>query len=269
MKEFLSKGIDILTTAGSKLLLALVIFIIGRIVIKKLVKVIRNSKSFEKLDPTVRGFLGNFLNILLHVILIIAIISVLGVPMASVITVLASAGVAVGLALQGALSNLAGGIMLLVFRPFRVGDYIVAAGEEGVVREIALFYTVLITLDNRKVTIPNGTLMGANVVNNTSEATRRVDLTFNVAKDAKIADVQDIIRTTIEKNDKVLSDPDKPFARISGGTNEAIEFTARAWCKTEDYWDVYFNLTQSVAEALGEAGVKAPGVRIVTDRAES
>ena len=266
MKEFLLKGIDILANAGSKLILALLIFIIGRIIIKKVVKVIRNNKRFEQLDPTVRGFLGNFINILLHAILIIAIISVLGVPMASVIAVLASAGLAVGIALQGALSNLAGGIMLLVFRPFRVGDYIVAAGEEGVVREIALFYTVLTTLDNRKVTIPNGTLMSANVVNNTAEDTRRVDLKFNVGKDSNIAEVQDLMVRTIEKNEKVLTEPEKPFARISGGSNEAIEFTARAWCATADYWDVYFNLTQSIAEALGEAGVKAPGVRIVADK---
>ena len=266
MEEFISKGVDILTTAGSKLVLALLIFIIGRIVIKKVASLITKSKGFTNLDPTVRSFFKNFINILLYVLLIIAIISVMGVPMASVIAVLASAGVAVGLALQGALSNLAGGIMLLIFRPFKVGDYIVAAGEEGVVQEMALFYTVLKTLDNRIVTIPNGALMNANVVNNTAEDKRRVDLTFNVSKDANIKEVQDLMVDVMKKNSKVLSDPDAPFARISGGSNEAMEFTVRAWCATGDYWDVYFNLTQEIAEALGAAGVKAPGVRIVTDK---
>ena len=266
MQEFLDNAISILTAAAGKIILALLIFIIGRLIIKKLAKLITGGKSFAKLDPTVKSFLGNFINILLHVILIIAIISVLGVPMASVITVLASAGVAVGLALQGALSNLAGGIMLLIFRPFRVGDYIVSAGEEGVVEEVTLFYTILTTLDNRKVTIPNGTLMGANVANNTAKDLRRVDLTFNVSKDANIQEVQDLMVAVMEKNSLVLSEPDKPFARISGGTNEAMAFTTRAWCKTDDYWTVYFDLTQSIAEALGAAGVKAPGMRIVTDK---
>ena len=266
MQEFAAKGIDILTTAGSKLILALLVFIIGRIVLKKIASLVFKTKGFENLDPTVKAFLKNFINILLYVILIVAVISVMGVPMASVIAVIASAGVAVGLALQGALGNLAGGIMLLIFRPFRVGDYIVAAGEEGVVQEIALFYTVLKTLDNRVVTIPNGSLMNANVVNNTAEETRRVDLTFNVSKDANIQQVQDLMVDVMKKNDKVLQEPDAPFARLSGGSNEAMEFTVRAWCATGDYWDVYFNLTQAIAEALGAAGVKAPGVRIVTDK---
>jgi len=265
MEEFFNRAIDILTAAGSKLVLALLIFIIGRIVIKKVASLITKSKGFENLDPTVKSFLSSFINILLYVILVIAIISVMGVPMASVIAVLASAGVAVGLALQGSLANLAGGIMLLIFRPFKVGDYVVAAGEEGVVQEVALFYTVLKTLDNRVVTIPNGSLMNANVVNNTAEDTRRVDLTFNVSKDANIQQVQDLMVDVMKKNDKVLAEPDAPFARISGGSNEAMEFTVRAWCATADYWDVYFNLTQAIAEALGEAGVKAPGVRIVTE----
>ena len=269
MQEFLTKGTEILTTAGSKLILALLIFIIGRVVIKKVARVVTGGKAFEKLDPTVKSFLGNFINILLYVILIIAIISVLGVPMASVIAVLASAGVAVGMALQGSLANLAGGIMLLIFRPFNVGDYVSATGEEGVVEEIALFYTVLRTLDNKKVTIPNGSLMNANVVNFSAKDQRRVDLTFAVSKDANIKTVQDLMLAEIKKNAKVLPDgeaPEPAFARISGGTNEAMEFTVRAWCRTADYWDVYFNLTQAIAEALGEAGVKAPGVRIVADK---
>ena len=269
MEEFISKGIDLLTQAGGKLILALLIFIIGKIVIKKIASIITGGKAFGKLDPTVKTFLGNFINILLYVILIIAIISVLGVPMASVIAVLASAGVAVGMALQGSLANLAGGIMLLIFRPFNVGDYVVATGEEGVVEEITLFYTNLRTLDNKRVTIPNGSLMNANVVNVTAKDTRRVDLTFAVSKDANIQAVQDLMIGEIKKNAKVIPDgeaPEPAFARISGGTNEAMEFTVRAWCKTGDYWDVYFNLTQAIAEALGEAGVKAPGVRIVTDK---
>ena len=143
MQSFISSAVQLCTQAGGKIVLALLVFIIGRIVIRKVMGLIQKIKGMDKLDPTVRTFAVNFINILLYVILIVSIISILGVPMASVITVLASAGVAVGLALQGALSNLAGGIMILVFRPFNVGDYVSAGGAEGTVREIRLFYTII------------------------------------------------------------------------------------------------------------------------------
>jgi small conductance mechanosensitive channel len=240
------------------------VFIIGRIIIGKLVSLVKRGRALNKMDPTVRSFLTNFVNVGLYVVLVISIISVLGVPMASVITVLASAGVAVGLALQGALSNLAGGIMLLIFRPFNVGDYVKAAGEEGVVKEIALLYTVLTTVDNKRVIVPNGSLMNANVTNFSAEPTRRVDLTFSCAKSENIQKVQDIMVGVMNANDKVMKTP-APFAQISGGTNEAMEFTVRAWCATEQYWDVYFELIQQTAEALGAAGVQAPAVRVITE----
>jgi small conductance mechanosensitive channel len=195
--------------------------------------------------------------------LIIAVINILGVPMAQVIAVLASAGVAVGLALQGALSNLAGGILLMIIRPFNVGDYVDAAGASGVVQSINLFYTVLLTVDNKRITVPNGSLMNANVVNYSTEALRRVDMTFGCAKGEAPAAIQDLMMEVVKANGKVLADP-APFARLSGGTNEAMEFTVRAWCKGEDYWDVYFDLTQAITEAMGAKGVQAPAVRVVT-----
>lgn len=262
--EMINSLTNLCVNAGGKVVLALLVFIIGRIIIGKLLKIISTAKGLDKMDPSVRTFTMNFAKIALYVILVVSIISVLGVPMASVITVLASAGVAVGLALQGALGNLAGGIMIMIFRPFNVGDYISAAGEEGVVREIALFYTVLTTVDNKTVTIPNGSLMNANVVNFTREATRRVDLTFSCAKSENIQKVQNIMIGVMNKNALVLKDP-APFAQISGGTNEAMEFTVRAWTETANYWDTYFQLIQQIAEALGEAGVQAPAVRVITE----
>lgn len=264
MQEFTAKAVEILTQAGSKIILALIVFIIGRIIIGRILSIVSKSKAVKKLDPSVRSFINSFARILLYVILIVSIISILGVPMASVIAVLASAGVAVGLALQGALSNLAGGIMLLIFRPFNVGDFISAAGVDGVVKEMTLFYTVVTTTDNKRVTIPNGSLMNANVANFTAEDTRRVDLTFSCAKGENIQKLQQIMIDTMRKNSKVLNDP-APFAQLSGGTNESMEFTVRAWTETENYWDVYFGLTQQIAEALGEAGVKAPAIRIINE----
>ncbi len=265
MNEFISKATEICISVGGKIILALIIYIVGRFVIGRATKIFTNMKAVQKMDQTVRGFLMNFITFALYVVLGISIISVLGVPMASVITVLASAGVAIGMALQGSLSNLAGGIMLLIFHPFKAGEYIAASGEEGTVREITLFYTVLITVDNRKITIPNGTLMNANVTNFSSEPLRRVDLVFSCAKGEDVEKIRQIMLDIMNKNSQVLKDP-APFARLSGGTNESMDFTVRAWTNGPSYWDVYFNLTQGITEAMGAAGVKAPAVRVLTEK---
>ena len=264
MENWVSKLAEMATQAGGKILLAIVVYIVGSFVIKKLLHLLGKSKALGKTDASVRSFAMSFFKILLYVVLVISIINILGVPMASVVTVLASAGVAIGLALQGALSNLAGGLMLMIFKPFRVGDYVEAAGVEGVVQEITMFYTVFLTLDNKRVTVPNGTLMNANVTNFTSEDLRRVDLVFSCAKSENPAKIQDILMKVMEDNPQVLADP-APFARLSGGTNEAMELTVRAWCKTDDYWDVYFDLTQSGTEAFAANGVKAPAVRVLSE----
>lgn len=245
-----------------KILLALVLYIVGRWLVKKLAKGLEKGKLLKKFDPSVRTFVISMVRALAMILLVISIVSILGVPMASVIAVLASAGLAVGMALQGALSNMAGGIMLMIFRPFHVGDFVSAGGAEGVVKEITLFYTTIMTLDNRRITVPNGSLMNANVTDFSTEDVRRVDLTFTVGKSAVPSEVQGLMILTMQHNDKILADP-APFARISGGTNEAQEYTVRAWCKTEDYWDVYFDLTQSITEDLAGNGVPAPAVRVI------
>lgn len=263
MEAFISSLMELATAVGGKIILALVVLIVGSAVIKKIVKLVAKSKGLGKVEGTVQTFVMSFVRIGLYVILVISIIGILGVPMASVVAVLASAGVAVGLALQGALSNLAGGIMLMIFRPFHQGDYIEAAGVDGVVQEVTLFYTVLLSLDNKRITVPNGSLMNANVVNYSAEELRRVDLTFGCAKSEAPAQIQDLMMEVVKANSKVLSAPE-PFARLSGGSNEAMEFTVRAWCKGEDYWDVYFDLTQAITEAMGAKGVQAPAVRVVT-----
>ena len=254
---------DVFIDGITKIVLALVVWIIGKAIVNKILKLLEGLKSIQTREETLKRYLLNGVKWVLYAILIISVIGVLGIPMASVVAVLASAGLAVGMAMQGSLGNIAGGIMLLIFRPFKVGDYINAAGGEGVVKEISLFYTVLNTTDNKKVTIPNGALMNANVTNMTAEELRRVDLTFGCAKGEDVAKVQQIMLDTMAANDMVVKDPE-PFARLSGGTNEAMEFTVRAWCKSADYWTVYFDLTQAITEALGAAGVNAPAVRVIT-----
>lgn len=251
------------TSIVGKVLLALVVWFVGKFAIKKILGLMDKIKGLDKIEPNTRTFINSAVKWLLYVILIVSIVSILGVPMASVITVLGTAGAAVALSLQGSLANLAGGIMMVIFKPFKVGDFVEAAGVSGVVKEITLFYTVLNTPDNCRIHVPNGSLMNANIIDYSAEDTRRVDLTFACAKSESPAAIQKLILEAMRANDKVLADP-APFARLSGGTNEAMQFTARAWCKSADYWDVYFDLTQAVTEKLGENGVQAPAVRVIS-----
>lgn len=251
------------TSIVGKVLLALVVWFVGKFAVKKILGLMNKIKGLDKIEPNTRTFINSAVKWLLYVILIVSIVSILGVPMASVITVLGTAGAAVALSLQGSLANLAGGIMMVIFKPFKVGDFVEAAGVSGVVKEITLFYTVLNTPDNCRIHVPNGSLMNANIIDYSAEDTRRVDLTFACAKSESPAAIQKLILEAMSSNEKVLDDP-APFARLSGGTNEAMQFTARAWCKSADYWDVYFDLTQAVTEKLGENGVQAPAVRVIS-----
>ena len=256
---------NLCTTVVGKVLLAIVVWFVGKFIVNKLLGLVGKIKVLDKIEPNTRTFVLSALKWLLYVILVVSIVAILGVPMASVITVLGTAGAAIALSLQGSLSNLAGGIMLVIFRPFKVGDFVEASGVTGTVKEITLFYTVLNTVDNCRINVPNGALMNANVIDYSAEATRRVDLSFASAKSENPKKIQDLMLDVMGQNEKVLKDP-APFARISGGTNEAMQFTVRAWCKTEDYWDVYFDLTQAITEKLGENGVQAPAVRVISEK---
>ena len=184
--------------------------------------------------------------------------------MTSVLALLTSAMVAIGMAMQGSLSNLAGGIMLMIFRPFSVGNYIAAADTSGTVKEITVFYTVLVTPDGKKVYVPNGSLMSANVENFSSEEVRRVDLKFTCGRDEDFLKVQDMIRDVLDHNEQILKDP-APTVALSGATNEALEFDVRPYCNNSDYWGVYYDVTREVTEAMRQAGVSTPRVRIVQE----
>ena len=257
---------EMLAGAGGNIVTALIVAVVGFILIKYIMKLLRKLKGFEKLDQTMTRFILNCIKWLLYTMLIISVIGILGVPMAQIIAVLASAGLAVGLALQGALSNLAGGILLIIMRPFKVGDYVEAAGAAGVVHSINLFYTVIMTIDNKRITVPNGNLMNSNVTDYTAEPTRRVDLVFSCAKSESPAEIRQCILDAVAGSQYALPDP-APFANISGGTNEAMEFTVRVWCETAKYWDLYFELNQLIVEAFAAKGVKAPAMRILNEKA--
>lgn len=255
--KFLQFLLEFVTSWGIKLLAALVLLVVGLKLIKHFKKWIKSSPRLDKLDTGVRSFLASFANILLYIILIITIASVLGIPATSFITLLASCGVAIGLALQGSLSNFAGGLMLLLFKPFKVGDYVQVATEEGKVLEISVVYTVILTADNKRITIPNGTLTNSVIINYSAEELRRVDMTFTTAYDCDIEKTKKIITEVIKAHALTLSDPE-PLVRLSMHGDSALTYTARAWCKNDNYWDVKFDITEKVKEEFDKQGIEIP-----------
>jgi small conductance mechanosensitive channel len=257
MQQFLNSLVSFATSLAFKLLGAALVLILGRILIKWVMKPFRNGKFWKRTDPTVARFLTNALSIILNILLVISVIGILGVPLTSVITVLASAGVAIGLALQGSLSNLAGGIMILIFHPFKLGDYVEVSSYGGTVKDIGIFYTVLNTPDNRVVTIPNGTIMGTEIVNYSVNDTRRVDLTLSVAYGTDTNRVIEVLLNEARKQELVLDDP-APFCRLSEHADSSLNFTLRVWVKKDDYWTVKFNLLESINVRFEKEGIEVP-----------
>ena len=249
--------IELGTSVGLKILAGLVVLIIGIKLIKVLKKWIKSSHKLDKLDSGVRSFLASFSVIALYVVLFITVAMILGIPTASFIAALASCFAAIGLAMQGTLSNFAGGVMILIFKPFKVGDYIIAPGAEGTVKDISVVYTVLSTVDNKEITVPNGTLTNSVVVNVTAAENRRVDLTFSTAYDCDVEQVKDILMGIMQQHPLVLDDP-APFARLSEHADSALIYTIRAWCKTDDYWTVWFDLKETVKKAFDENNIAIP-----------
>lgn len=248
---------DLLASLGIKILVALVVLFVGSRLIKFVKKWIKTSPKFATVDVGARTFLSSFLGIALNIFLFISIAMILGIPTTSFITALASCGVAIGLALQGALSNLAGGIMLLVFKPFKVNDYIVTTTASGTVSSVSIMYTTLKTPDNKVITIPNGNLTNSVIENYSVSEERRVDFVFTTDYSCDIEKVKTILIDTVKKHEKVLLDP-APFARLSNHGESSLEYTVRVWCKAEDYWDVKFDLTEEVKKAFDENSISIP-----------
>lgn len=257
LEKFTDRLFDSATDIGFRIILAIVIYIVGRFLISRILKGLDRLRSFNKIDVTARNYIMTFIKAVLYIALAVSIITQLGVPMTSVIAVIASAGVAIGMALQGALGNIAGGIMLLIFRPFNVGDYIVAGNEAGYVRSISLVYTVLTTFDNRRISIPNGTLMNSTISNTTAENLRRVDISFDIAASEPTGKVEEVIMGVIAKSEIAL---EKPAAEVvpAASVKDGLSYSVRVWVRTKQYWDLYNELMRAVPEALNEAGIKRP-----------
>lgn len=251
------------------IVVAIIVFVLGFKFVNVAIRKIKNGKVFQNMDASASGFICSFISIALKIVVVISVISILGVPMSSVIALIASAGVAVGLAVQGALSNLVGGMMILLFKPFRSGDYIESQSVSGTVREISVFYTVLVTPDNKVITVPNGGLTNAIVTNYSAEELRRVDIDFSADYDNDISFVKSTMLEVASKCDKVLNDP-KAVAVVTNCGDNAIEYSLRVWCKGSDYWDVRFTLIEGVRNKFRDNNVNIPypqlDVRIKNDK---
>ena len=257
IKSFLEGLGQFIADSGIKLFCSFILLALCWHLIGILLKIIRKDHHFAKVDPGAQGFLLSSVSIILKVILVLTIVAYLGVPMSNIVAVVGSCGLAIGLALQGSLSNFAGGIMLLTFHPFRVGDYIEADGKEGTVKEINLLSSRLTTPDNKNVIIPNATLMDSVITNYSSESTRRVDLEFSVAYGTDTERVKKVLMLLAQKHELVLDDP-APVARMSRQDASALVFTLRVWCNRTDYWTVRYDLLEQTKEAFEKLEIQIP-----------
>tara|TARA_R110002049_G_scaffold75991_2_gene195534 strand:+ start:15013 stop:15813 length:801 start_codon:yes stop_codon:yes gene_type:complete len=257
MEEYIDQLKVVLVEYTPKILMAVAMLIIGLIVIKVIVNTTKKILKKREVDITLQKFLGNLLNWILKILLFITVIAKLGVETASFAAILAAAGLAVGLALQGSLANFAGGVLIMIFKPMKVGDLIQAQGETGVVKEIEIFTTKLTGLSNREIIIPNGSLSNGNIINFTTEGTRRVDLVFGVSYDADIKQTKDVLMSVLASHPKILKDP-APAVTVIELADSSVNFAVRPWCNTADYWSVYFDVTENTKIALDKAGIEIP-----------
>lgn len=257
MEKAVEKIIEGLVELGFKTIGLILILIIGFKLVKMLIRLLDKSKGFNRIEKNIKSFILSFISIVLKILVFITAFAYVGVPMTSMLTVFGTATLAIGLALQGGLTNMVGGILLLAFKPFQIGDYIETHSDSGTVDEITIFYTVLKTPDNKKIVIPNGPLSNETIINYSSLEKRRLDLNFSVSYNSDIDKVKKILQQTIEKEDLVLKD-EKIFVRLSSHGDSALIFTIRVWVKTENYWDLKFNLEENVKKAFDENNIEIP-----------
>jgi len=251
------KWIGLATDYGLKVLAAIIIWIIGSWIIKKILKATRKIMTKSNYEESLQKFLINLISWGLKIILIITLLGTLGIPTTSFAAIIAAAGLAIGLALQGSLGNFAGGVLIMIFKPFKIGDLIEAQGQTGVVKAIEIFTTKLTGLSNREIIIPNGALSNGNIINYTTEGTRRVDLVFGVGYDSDIKQVKEVLMNVLTSNPKILSTPE-PTVNVLALADSSVNFAVRPWCNADDYWAVYFGVTEDVKEALDAAGIEIP-----------
>lgn len=256
-EEWFNYGIELAKEFGPKLLTAILIYIVGSWIIKRIVGAARKTMAKSKYDESLQKFLLNLISWSFKILLILVVISKLGVNVTTFAAVIAAAGLAVGLALQGSLANFAGGVLIMIFKPYRIGDLIEAQGELGAVKEIEIFTTKLITPGNKLAIIPNGAMANGNIINYTAEGLIRVDTTIGVGYDEDIKKTKEVLLEVLTSNPLVLTDP-APSVNVSELADSSVNFAVRPFCKPEHYWDVYFGTLENCKLALDKAGIEIP-----------
>jgi small conductance mechanosensitive channel len=251
------KGLEFVSNFGPKVLMTIAIFIIGLIVIKLIVSSVGKALKHSKMDTSLRHFLESLVGIILKVLLVIYVISYLGVETTSFVAILAAAGFAIGMALQGSLSNFAGGVMILLFKPFKVGHFIEAQGFSGSVKKIEIFNTLLTTGDNKRIIIPNGKLSNDSIVNYSIEENRRVDMVFGIGYDDDIKKTKELLEKIVKADKRVLDNPGNLVA-VGELADSSVNFKVRAWVKSGDYWGVYHDMQETVKLEFDKAGISIP-----------
>lgn len=257
LQQFLNSLIEHGGQLGWTIIKAILVFIVGRFLIGMVNKLVRRLLLKRDFDPSVKTFVGSLVNVTLMVLLIIAVVGALGVQTSSFAALLASAGVAIGMALSGNLSNFAGGLIILLFKPYKVGDYIESQGIGGTVKEIQIFHTILVTPDNRNIFIPNGSLSSGVVVNTSNETTRRVDWTFGVEYGTDFERVKQVILSVLQKDERIFADP-APFIELTQLADSSVNIVVRVWVKSSDYWGVYFAINKDIYATFNREGIGFP-----------
>ncbi|MBQ8239809.1 MAG: mechanosensitive ion channel [Bacteroides sp.] len=267
VNDFIAKALNSCIDLGGRILAALIIFIIGKFIVNWLNKLFAKMLEKRKVDASIQSFLKSIVNITLLVLLFLAVIGKLGIELTSFAALLASAGVAIGMALSGNLSNFAGGVIILVFRPYKVGDYIEAStGASGTVTDIQIFHTVLTTPDNRVVFAPNGAMSGAVVTNYSRKDTRRVDFSFGVEYGTDFELAKSTIMEVISKDSRILNDP-APFIELGALADSSVNITVRVWVNAADYWGVNFDMNKNVYATFNAKGISFPFPQLTVHQA--
>jgi len=257
MDKFMEKIMEFIVNYGPKVLGAIIIWIVGSWLIKKLMSVARNVMTKQRYDESLQRFLLNLIGWVLKILLILTILSNLGVETTSFAAILAAAGLAIGLALQGSLANFAGGVLIMIFKPIKIGDLIEAQGITGVVKEIEIFTTKLITPGNKLAIVPNGALSNGNIINYTEEGILRIDMVIGVSYDADIKKTKEVLMRVLTDNEKVLKDP-APTVAVSELADSSVNFVVRPFVLAADYWAVNFETLENAKIALDNAGIEIP-----------
>lgn len=267
LQIFLQQLIDWGVNAGGRIIGAIIIFVVGRFLISLLRKMLARLLAKRHVDASIQSFVKSLVNILLTILLIIAVIGKLGVETTSFAALLASAGVAIGMALSGNLQNFAGGLIVLLFRPFKVGDWIESQGVSGTVREIQIFHTILTTADNKVIYIPNGALSSGTVTNYSREDTRRVDWVIGVEYGENYDKVESTVRRIISEDSRILNTPE-PFVALHALDASSVNVVIRVWVKSGDYWGVYFDMNNKIYSVFNEEGIGFPFPQLTVHQAK-